>query len=149
MQVSKDCMELLNNFNIPRLKSNFLIADLKNIQYGIIDETSNSFLNYDNYWHKPLSQDMLDLVEEWKNKIFSEDLFLLLNNNLKQIVKNDTITYSAQIIFPLFINEKLDGFAIFFRINGDYVISSSKAPKTIRNFIQKELNKKEKGDNHE
>ncbi len=149
MNVSKKCMELLNNFNIPRLKSNFLIADLKNIQYGILDNTSNSVLNYDNYWHKPLSQDMLDLVEEWKNKVFSENLFLLLNNNLKQIVKNDTIKYSAQIIFPLFIDDKLDGFAIFFRTNGDYILSSSKAPNTIRNFIQKELNKKGKGDNYE
>ena len=149
MQVSEKCVELLNYFNIPKLKSNFLIADLKNIQYGIIDETPTSSLNYDNYWNQPLSQDMLDLVEIWKKQTFSEDLFLLLNNNLKQIVKNDTITYSAQIIFPLFINEKLDGFAIFFRTNGDYIISSSKAPKTIRNFIQKELNKKEKGDSHE
>ena len=92
---------------------------------------------------------MLDLVEIWKKQTFSEDLFLLLNNNLKQIVKNDIIEYSAQMIFPLFIDKKLDGLAIFFRTNGDYIISSAKAPKTIRNFIQKELNKEEKGDSHE
>lgn len=149
MQVSEKCVELLNYFNIPKLKSNFLIADLKNIQYGIIDETPTSSLNYDNYWNQPLSQDMLDLVEIWKKQTFSEDLFLLLNNNLKQIVKNDIIKYSAQMIFPLFIDKKLDGLAIFFRTNGDYIISSTKAPKTIRNFIQKELNKEEKGDSHE
>ena len=143
MQVSEKCVELLNYFNIPKLKSNFLIADSKNIQYGIIDETPTSSLNYDNYWNQPLSQDMLDLVEIWKKQTFSEDLFLLLNNNLKQIVKNDIIEYSAQMIFPLFIDKKLDGLAIFFRTNGDYIISSAKAPKTIRNFIQKELNKEE------
>ena len=90
MQVSEKCVELLNYFNIPKLKSNFLIADLKNIQYGIIDETPTSSLNYDNYWNQPLSQDMLDLVEIWKKQTFSEDLFLLL-------IKSDIFTYS-----PLF-----------------------------------------------
>lgn len=148
MQVSEKCVDLLKNFNIRMLDSNCLIADLESIQYGIIDKKSDSSLDYDNYWHKPLSQDMQDLIEKWKDETFSEDLFLLLNTNLKQIVKGDNTKYSAQIIFPIFIDEKLDGFAIFFRTNGDYIISSAKAPKTIRNFIQKELNKKEKGDNH-
>ena len=51
---------------------------------------------------------------EWKDKEFSEDLFLILNNNLKQIVKDDNTKYSAQMIFPLFVDKKLDGFTIFF-----------------------------------
>lgn len=141
MQVSEKCIELLHSFNIPRLRSNVLIADLENIQYGIIDEEKYTSLVYDDYWHKPLSQDLLDLANEWKDKTFSEDLFLILNNNLKQIVKNDTTKYSAQMIFPFFIENKLAGFVIFFRTKGDYILSSSKAPKSIRDFIQKELNK--------
>ena len=35
--------------------------------------------------------------------------------NLKQIVKDDNTKYSAQMIFPLFVDKKLDGFTIFFR----------------------------------
>lgn len=112
MQVSEKCVKLLKSFNISALKSNVLIADLKTIQYGIVDEKSDPTLDYDNYWHKPLSKDMLNLVDEWKDKEFSEDLFLILNTNLKQIVKDDNTKYSAQMIF---IDNKLDGFTIFFR----------------------------------
>lgn len=141
MQVSEKCVELLHDFNIPMLRSNVLVADLETIQYGIINEEKEPTMDYNNYWHKPLSQDMLDLANEWKDEKFSEDLFLILNDNLKQIVENDTTKYSAQMFFPFFIDNKLAGFAIFFRTNGDYIDSSSKAPKTIRDFIQKELNK--------
>jgi hypothetical protein len=141
MQVSEKYQKLLNELNIPNLRSNILIADLKTIQYGILNKDNGVTLNYNDYWHKSLSKDMLDLINEWKSKNFSEDLFLILNDNFKQIVENDNTKYSAQMIFPFFIDEKLSGFAIFFRTNGNYIDSSSKAPKTIRNFIQKELNK--------
>lgn len=142
MKISEKCIELLHNFYNPMLRSNVLIADLEAIQYGIIDKENEPTLDYNKYWHKPLSQDMLDLVNEWKNKKFSEDLVLILNDNLKQIVENDTTKYSAQMIFPFFIDNVLSGFAIFFRTHGDYIESSAKAPKTIRDFIQKELNEK-------
>ena len=140
MQVSEKCVELLHDFNIPMLRSNVLVADLETIQYGIIDEEKEPTLDYNNYWHKPLSQDMLDLANEWKDKKFSEELFLILNDNLKQIVENDTTKYSAQMIFPFFIDNILSGFAIFFRTHGDYIESSAKAPKTVRDFIQKKIN---------
>ncbi len=140
MQISERCVKLLHDCNIPMLRSNFLMADLEKILYGVIDEQNEKELNYDNYWHKPLSNDMLSLANEWKDKTFTEDLFLILNNNLKQITENDTTKYSAQMIFPFFVEKKLAGFAIFFRTNGDYIPSSAKAPKTIRNFIQNVLN---------
>lgn len=140
MQVSKKCVELLHSFNIPVLRSNVLIADLDTIQYGVLDEKKDPSLDYDDYWHKPLSKDILDLANEWKNKTFSEDLYLILNDNLKQITENDATKYSAQMIFPFFVDSKLAGFAIFFRITGNYITSSAKAPKTIRNFIQDVLN---------
>lgn len=41
MQVSENCVRLLKSFNISALKSNVLIADLKTIQYGIVDEKSD------------------------------------------------------------------------------------------------------------
>ena len=46
---------------------------------------------------------MLDLIQDWKNKEFSEDLYLLLNDNLKQIVENDKVKYSSQMIFHYFL----------------------------------------------
>lgn len=140
MKISEKCIELLHNFYNPMLRSNVLIADLETIQYGIIDKEDETTLDYNKYWHKPLSQDMIDLVNEWKDKEFSENLVLILNNNLKQIVKDDTTKYSAQMFFPFFVDNKLSGFAIFFRTHGDYIESSAKAPRTIRDFIQKNLN---------
>ena len=106
--------------------------------YQILYTTTNKLDDY--YWHKPLSEDIKDLAVEWSYKEFSEDLFLVLNDNLKEIIENDSTKYSAQMIFPIYINKKLDGFVFFFRTSGDYIASSSKAPKTIRNFIQKQLN---------
>ena len=134
MQVSEKLVELLHNFNIPNLNSNFLMSDLYQILY-----TTTTKLN-DYYWHKPLSEDIKDLAVEWSYEEFSEDLFLILNDNLKEIIENDSTKYSAQMIFPIYINKKLDGFVFFFRTSGDYIDSSSKAPKTVRNFIQKHLN---------
>ncbi len=139
MQLSTKCLQLLQNSNINMLKSNILIADTKSILFVIIDKKSNPLLDYKYYYNKSLSQDMLDLENMWRNKESSENLFLIVNDNLKQIISNDTTHYSAQMFFPLFMNNKLDGFAIFFRIYGDYISSSFKAPKTLRNFIQKEL----------
>lgn len=134
MQVSEKLVELLHNFNIPNLNSNFLMSDL----YQILYTTTNKLDDY--YWHKPLSEDIKDLAVKWSYEDFSEDLFLVLNDNLKQIIQNDSTNYSAQMIFPIYINKKLDGFVFFFRTSGDYIASSSKAPKTVRNFIQKHLN---------
>lgn len=115
MQVSEKCVNLLKSFNVSNVKSNILIADLQTIQYGIVDEKNDITLDYDNYWRKPLSKDILNLIKEWENKEFSENLYLLLNDNFKQIVENDEIEYLSQMIFPLFFDNKLDGLAIFFK----------------------------------
>ena len=115
MQVSEKCVNLLKSFNVSNVKSNILIADLQTIQYGIVDEKNDFTLDYDNYWHKPLSKDILNLIKEWENKEFSEDLYLHLNDNFKQIVENDEVKYLSQMIFPLFFDNKLDGLAIFFK----------------------------------
>jgi len=141
MGFSKKYWELLQNFNFSMLNSNFLLSNLRNIEYCILDENNKPTLSYDNYLNKPLSLDMLKLIETWKNQIFLEDLFLILNDNLKQLVQNDTTKYSAQIFFPLYVKNKLAGLAIFFRTNGNYISSSIKSPQTIRNFLQDALNK--------
>lgn len=133
MQVSERLVEYLKDVNFPNLNSNFIMSDLNQVLYA----TTN---NDDYYWHKPISKDIKNLIGDWKDKPFSEDLFVILNTDLKQIIENDTTTYSAQMIFPIFIDGKLDGLTIFFRTRGDYILSSSKAPKTITHFIQKHLN---------
>lgn len=139
MQVSKKCEELLHNFNVPSIKSNVLIADLELIQYGILDEENDKSLDYDNYWRKPLSKDMLELANEWKDRTFSEDLFLILNDNFKQIVKNDTTKYSAQMIFPIFMDNKLDGLAIFFKTYENHTKNNQK--ENSKNFDLNWFNK--------
>ena len=122
------------------LKSNVLVSDLKMIQYGIYEDDFFSNLYYNNYFHKTLHKSMQYIIDKWKDKKTSDDLYLILNENLIQIVENDTIKYSAQIILPIFVDNKLDGFLIFFRIYGDYIESSINPLKTIRDFLQKELN---------
>ena len=94
------------------------------------------------YLDKSLSHDMQELITEWSNKTYSEDLFIILNDNYKQIIENDSTDYSAQMFFPIFIDNKLQGFTIFFRIQGNYIDSSSKAPRTVTSFLQRFLNEK-------
>lgn len=115
MQVSKKATELLKKLNDSNLESNVLIADLNIVQYGIVNDKS---LNYNNYWRKPLSKDILNLVHQWNNKVFSDNLFLLLKKDFKKIVDDDSTQYSEQIIFPIFMDNKLDGIVIFFKAKG-------------------------------
>lgn len=135
MKIVGKALEYLQNTNFEMINSNFLVADLNKVLYtDIISRIDDCYLD------KPLSKEMQELAAEWNNKEFSEDLLVVLNNNFKQIIENDSTRYSAQMFFPIFINNKLDGFAIYFRTQGDYVLTSSKAPKTIRNLLQKFLN---------
>lgn len=66
----------------------------------------------------------------------------MINDNLKKIIYDDDTRYSAQMFFTIYINDMLRGVVFFFRLNGDYISSSSKAPKTICKFLQDFLNKK-------
>ncbi len=135
MELLGKALNYIHTTNFKVLNSNFLVSDLNKIIYSTI-------INYidEDYLNKELSQDMQDLVAEWKDKEYSDDLFIILNDNLKQIIKEDSTDYSAQMFFPIFIDNRLQGFTIFFRIQGDYISTSAKAPKTVTSFIQKFLN---------
>ena len=135
--VGKALDYIQNTANIKMLNSNFLISDLNKIIYT----TMINHIDCD-YLDKLLSHDMQELITEWSNKTYSEDLFIVLNDNYKQIIENDSTNYSAQMFFPIFIDNKLQGFTIFFRIQGNYIASSSKAPRTVTGFLQKLLNDK-------
>ena len=131
---SSICYELLKKFNSNPQDSNVLITDLESVQFVFTYEKQTD-VDFKEYIHKKISKDLTDLASEWKNKTFSKDLFLTLDSkNAKSLIQNDNAQYVAQMIFPLFNNDILDGFAIVFKINSAFT-------KEIEKFIQKELMK--------
>lgn len=96
---------------------------------------------YNKLYINEFLNELLDLIQDWKDKGYSNQLSLILNNNLKKFIMNDIVKYSAQMIFPIFHNEILQGLLLFFRTTGNYINSSSKAPRTIQFFIEKMLEK--------
>ena len=137
MEGTHEITNFMKNFNLSSLNSNILISDLNTIIYAQTSELDNKYLN------KNLDIDIKDIIDIWSKTEYSEDLFIMLNNNFKKIIKDDDTEYSAQMIFPIYISKILSGFVFFFRLRGDYIESSSKAPKTICKFLQDFLNQKE------
>lgn len=139
MQLSKKVIHYLSTLGLPdSIKSNFLIADLEKIIYTATDYSDEY------YSSKPLSTDLLALIEDWKKLPISEDIFFMENNSTKKIIHNDSQKYSAQMIFPLYVEEgedKLQGLTIYFRNYGDYIKSSPKAPNTMRKWIMSFMGK--------
>ena len=129
MQLSKDLRNYLNS-SYTFIHSNILFTNLNKILL-----TYTNKLN-DNYANKTLGKEILKLIDNWKNTKGFDDNFICINDSLYEIIENDKITYSAQMIFPIYHNEVLDGLIIFFRQQGNYIPSSCKAPKTIRNFAE-------------
>lgn len=135
MYITNELSNYLDFTGLPEsLKQNLVLTDLETIIYAATFEL-NSY-----YFQKYLSNALFDLIELWKNENYSEDLFIMKNFDFIPLVQNDTISYSGQIIFPLFSNNKLEGFAIFFRNKGNYIKSSFKGPNTVRKFIIKLIN---------
>lgn len=102
---------------------------------------ADTFSFNDIYLDQLLNNKLLDLIQDWKDKSYSNQLSLILNHNLKKFITNDTANYSAQMFFPIFHDDLLQGLLLFFRTTGNYIKSSSKAPRTIKFFIEKMLEK--------
>lgn len=134
MQITETLINYLKDSHL-QLNSNVLLTDLNKIILADI------FSFNDHYLNQPLNSELLDLIQDWKDKSYSNELSLILNNNPKKFIINDTTNYSAQMIFPIFHNDILQGLLLFFRTNGNYIKSSSKAPRTIKFFIEKMLEK--------
>lgn len=134
MQITETLINYLKDSHL-QLNSNVLLTDLNKIILADI------FSFNDHYLNQPLNSELLDLIQDWKDKSYSNELSLILNNNPKKFIINDTTNYSAQMIFPIFHNDMLQGLLLFFRTNGNYIKSSSKAPRTIKFFIEKMLEK--------
>lgn len=114
------------------VNSEIIVTDLEKVLFTCFKHSDDSLLN------KPLSQDMIELYDMWKNQQSYNDNFLMLNKDFKKITnEDDFIEYSAQMIFPIYHNNSIDGFIIFFRTFGNYIETSSKAPISARQFIEK------------
>lgn len=129
MQLSKDLRNYLNS-SYTFIHSNILFTDLNKILLTYTNELN------DNYANKTLGKEILKLIDNWKNTKSFDDNFICINDSFYKIIENDKTTYSAQMIFPIYHNEVLDGLIIFFRQQGSYIPSSCKAPITIRNFAE-------------
>ncbi len=134
MQLNKNLISYLDKSNINEtINSNFLITDLEKIIYTSTDERNNDYLL------KTLNSDLISLIEKWNCLEMSEKIIFVENNPTISIINNDTHNYSAIMIFPIYIDAKIEGLAIYFRNYGNYINSSQKAPNTIRKWIMKFL----------
>lgn len=132
MKLTKQALDYIKLSKISKcIGSNFLIADLTKVIYT---ETYDSKFNYQS---KYLSHNITSLINKWNILPVSEEIYLIENNPSIQIIDNDTEKYSAIMIFPIYLDKKISGVIIYFRENGNYISSSSKAPNTIRKFIMK------------
>ena len=129
MQLSDDlCNYLESSYKF--INSNILLSDLNTV---LLDYTFD-LKNY--YTNKKLSKDILKVINEWKKEKMFNNNFIWLNENFYKIIEDDKIIYSGQLIFPIYHNNSLNGLLIFFRQRGKYILSSCKAPKTTRDFVE-------------
>lgn len=126
MNLSKDVLNYLELIKVQKtINSNLLLTDLEKIIYS----TNESYNN------KLISKDLIELIKNWQKEPVSEDLIFLSNNPVIKITDDKTDFPLSIMIFPIYINSKIEGLAIFYRNNGIYSNDSKKAPNTIRKFI--------------
>ena len=126
MNLSKDVLNYLELIKVQKtINSYLLLTDLKKIVYST-DESYNN---------KLISKDLIELIDNWQKEPVSEDLFFLSNNPVIKITEDRMENPLGIMIFPIYIDSKIEGLAIFYRNNGIYSDSSKKAPNTIRKFI--------------
>lgn len=103
MELSKLTIDYISALNLPNsIKSNLLITDLEKIIYA-----DTQYVDV-HYLFQPLSKDILSLISNWKTLPITEDLFLTENNPSRRIIGVTNETYSAQMIFPIYLSNKLE-----------------------------------------
>lgn len=108
MHLSEEVIGYIKTVNIPKtINSNFLISDLEKIIYTATYED-------DYYISKPLNNDLLSLIEEWKMLPISEYLLFMENNSTIKLIDNDIEKYSAQMIFPIYLNNSIERISYLF-----------------------------------
>lgn len=130
MKLSQDLCNYLN-CSYSFINSNILLADLNKIVLTYTFDLNNYYAN------KILSNDILKIINKWKESKRFNNNFIWRNDFFYKIIEDDKIIYSGQMIFPIYHNNSLDGILIFFRQKGNYILSSCKMPKTTRDFAEK------------
>lgn len=137
MHISEKLKEYLSDSkNV--CESNIIITDLENVKFIELLNGNTQNITLDNN----LSDEILDLIKTWNSyNIDKNNLFCIMNYYCLQLIENDTIHYSAQMIFPLFnTKNELLGLIIFFRTNKDYIITSTKPAITTAKFVNNFIN---------
>ena len=130
MKLTNSLKDYLNN-SYSFINSNILFCSLDKILL------TYTFTRNDDFKDKHLSKDFIKYIEEWqKFEKYNDNNFAMINNFFIKLIDDDPCTYSGQLIFPIYHNNNLDGFIIFFRERGNYGLSSCKAPETTRNFAE-------------
>lgn len=121
------------------LDAGVLITDLSNILYSNTDYSQYYYekIKSDTYKNKEISKELKHLIAEWSNKKdYSDDLFKMYNSNTLNLINNDSTNYLAQLVFPIYHNNKIAGLFICFRTHRNYVETSVKPARTVRNFVE-------------
>lgn len=108
MHLSEEVISYIKTVNIPKtINSNFLISDLDKIIYTATYED-------DYYISKLLNSNLLTLIEKWKQLPVSEDLLFMENDSTIKLIDNDIENYSAQMIFPIYLNNSIERIGYLF-----------------------------------
>lgn len=102
MQLSTDVINYIESIDIPKtINSNFLISDLEKIIYTATYEKDEYYIS------KPLNANLLSLIKEWQQLPISENLLFMENISTIKLVDNDSEYYTAQMIFPLYLDDSI------------------------------------------
>ena len=129
MKTSLNLCNYLNS-SYSFIHSNILLTNLKEILLAYTYNKNNSYKN------KKLSNDILEIIDDWKDAKKFDNNFICKNDFFYKIIEEDKTLYSGQLIFPIYHNNVLDGILIFFREKGNYISSSCKVAETTRNFVE-------------
>lgn len=103
MQLSQKAIKYIESANIPNtIDSSFLVSDLEKIIYTATNKKNDYYIS------KPLSSDLLSLIQKWQQLPVSEDLLFMENKCTIKLIDNDSETYAAQMIFPIYLNNSVE-----------------------------------------
>ena len=102
MQLSTNAINYIESIDILKtINSNFLISDLEKIIYTTTYEQDEYYIS------KPLNANLLSLIKEWQQLPISENLLFMENISTIKLVDNDSENYTAQMIFPLYLENSI------------------------------------------
>lgn len=103
MQLSEKVIHYIKSTHIPEsINSNVLISDLEKIIYTATFEQDKYYMS------NPLSKEILSLIKDWNSLPISENLFFMENNSIKKVINSDKKEYAALVIFPIYIDNKIE-----------------------------------------